>query len=92
MIVAALESNLHRITSQIRGTLSAGAYANPELNRNLFRKCVETIGFVPLVGNEIVRSSRKLEILKMTIFARSALSSLLPKLNCGSLITTYNRI
>ena len=62
MIVAALKSNLHRRTSQIRGTLSAKAYANPELNvRNLLTKCVETIGFAPQVGGEIVRSSRKLE-------------------------------
>lgn len=51
--VAALQSNLHRITSQIRGNLKAEAHGNPELNGSRSGsngswngpKCVETRGF-----------------------------------------------
>ena len=42
-----LKSNLHRITSQIRGSLSLRGYGNPELSLRLISldKCVETRGF-----------------------------------------------
>lgn len=55
-----LESNLHRITSQIQGSLSALAYGNPELNLRLcFSKCAETRGFASyaLRDDGIVRYS-----------------------------------
>ena len=49
--VAALWSNLHRRTSQIRGNLRARAYGNPELSGRLRRpKCVETRWFAPALG------------------------------------------
>ena len=50
-LIVALKSNLHRITSRIRGNLSAVmAYGNPELNCNSngLHKCVETRGFASL--------------------------------------------
>jgi len=72
-IVAALESNLHRITSQIRGTLSLKRYANPELNQSLLGsllcKCVETRWFASLWDGGIVRTFGKPE----SNFAQSAL-------------------
>ena len=45
----ALQSNLHRRTSQIRGRLNwVFQHANPELNPLFSGKCVETRGFAPL--------------------------------------------
>jgi len=56
-------SNAYRITSQIRGSLSALAYGNPELNPCIKHgKCVETRGFAPQVGDGIVRAFRKVGI------------------------------
>lgn len=56
-------SNVCRITSQIRGNLSALAYGNPELNPCIKHgKCVETRGFAPQVGDGIVRAFRKVGI------------------------------
>jgi len=59
----ALQSNLHRITGQIRGRLNwLFQHANLELNRLLGRKCVETRGSASHWDDGIVRHSMKVEI------------------------------
>jgi len=57
--IAALESNLYRITSRIRWNLNSFEHGNTELNSGQPDKCVETRGFASLWDGGIVRHSLK---------------------------------
>jgi len=89
--IAALKSNLHRITSQIRGNLSSIEYGNPELNRLFSRKCVETRWFASLWDGSIVRHSVKAEKTERILLGAVALGKISALIEKSILQTTLIR-